>query len=180
MLKYIMLSAGLISMFTTVQSKASNLYGELDALYFASPGDFDGEQTMGLTLGWEINNHHSVEAEIQVNGLDSQKFGFEADADLISYLLGYRFTFAENGNVRYFSGLGVGYSRAEFSTDSTTREKQGVNMGFIRAGVEYDFSPNAYVTGELRYQHISDLSKNGVEYEIGDIPVVGVSFGYRF
>ena len=167
-------------MSASVASTAGSLYGELDALYFASPGDFDGEQTMGFTLGWALDKHHALEAEVQINGLDAQKLGFEADADLVSYLLGYRYTFAEQGKVRYFSGLGAGYSRAEFSTNTTTREKQSVNMGFVRAGVEYDFNPNAYVAGEVRYQHISDLSKNGVEYEIGGVPVVGASFGYRF
>ncbi|MDN3653329.1 outer membrane beta-barrel protein [Thalassotalea ponticola] len=161
-------------------SNTGKVYAELDALYFSSPGDFDGEQTMGLTLGYSLSERHSLEAELQVNGLDSQKYGFEADADLITYLLGYRYNFKSDGKLTYFAGFGVGYSQAEYFIDSENTVEQNVTIGFARVGLDYDFSANAYLSAELRYQHIPDLDKNQLNYDIGGVPVVGISFGYRF
>lgn len=80
----------------------SKMYAELDAMYFSSPGDFNGEQTMGLTLGYSPGKKHSVELELQVNGLDSKVYGFEVDADLVTYLVGYRYNFSEFNKLTYF------------------------------------------------------------------------------
>lgn len=162
------------------KANEGQIYTELDALYFSSPGDFDGEQTMGLTLGYAFDSNHAFEAELQVNGLDSQEYGFEADADLFTYLLGYRYNFAKDNNLTYFVGAGLGYSRAEFSTDADTRVEQDLTMGFARVGLDFDFTEKAYVSGELRYQHIPDLDKNGLKYEVGGTAAAGISLGYRF
>lgn len=179
--KYAILALGMTSTLALADSgDGGQIYTELDALYFVSPGDFDGEQTMGLTLGYAIDDKHAIEAELQVNGLDTDQYGFDADADLFTYLLGYRYNFAGNGDFKYFAGLGLGYSRAEFYTDATTTAEQDLTIGFARVGLDYDFNENTYMSGEIRYQHIPDLDKNNVTYDIGGVPVVGFSFGYRF
>jgi opacity protein-like surface antigen len=181
MYRYAVLSIAMASSVALADStERSQIYTELDALYFSSPGDFDDEQTMGITLGYSLDSRHSIEAELQVNGLDSQEFGFEADADLFTYLLGYRYNFSREGDFKYFAGVGVGYSRAEFYTDTSTKAEQDLTIGFARVGLDYDFSENAYISGELRYQQIPDLDRNNVKYDIGGVPVVGISVGYRF
>ena len=68
--------------------ESTGFYTELDALYFASPGDFDSEQTFGVTLGYDFNSKHALELEAQINGLDAAQPGYDVDADLISYLVG--------------------------------------------------------------------------------------------
>lgn len=179
--KYAGLMLAITSSFASAEAvQRGQVYSELDAMYFSSPGDFDGEQTMGLSFGYSFNNQHAIEAEIQVNGLDSEEYGFEADADLFTYLAGYRYNIERDNKFTYFVGGGVGYSRAEFYTALDVRAKQDVTVGFVRAGVDYDFSENAYVSGEIRYQNFSDLNKNDVKYDIGGVPVAGVSLGYRF
>ena len=181
MYKISMVALALIASQVTADSlEVNNQYAELDILYFSSPGDFDGEQTLGLTLGYQWSKKHAFETELQINGLDSQKFGFDADADLVSYLLGYRYNFNPSSQIRYFAGVGLGYTQAEYFVDPTNKAEQSLIMPFARVGVDYDFSPNAYVSAEFRYQHIPDIDKHEVHYEIGSVPVVGISIGYRF
>lgn len=162
------------------EAAAQGVYTELDVLYFTSPGDFDGEQTLGLTLGYALDDTHSVEAEVQINGLDSNKFGFEADADLITYLLGYRNNFLRTGNFDVFAGAGIGYSKAEFYVAPDAQTEQDLIIGFARVGADYSVSERFYLSGELRYQHTPDLDRQGVSYEIGGTAVIGLSAGYQF
>ena len=81
----------LIGMASTAAN--ADVYGVLEASYFAGVDDFDDEQSFGLTVGYDFNDKHSVEFEAQINGFDSTDPGFEVDAEVIPYLLNYNYTF---------------------------------------------------------------------------------------
>lgn len=95
-----------------------------------------------------LSDTHSVKAEVQINGLDSNKFGFEADADLITYLLGYRNNFLRTGNFDVFAGAGIGYSKAEFYVAPDAQTEQDLIIGFARIGADYSVSERFYLLGE--------------------------------
>ena len=160
--------------------ESTGFYTELDALYFASPGDFDSEQTFGVTLGYDFNSKHALELEAQINGLDAAQPGYDVDADLISYLVGYRYNGWQRDKYTLFMGLGVGYSNAEFNIRPTEETDDSVFMGFVRIGAAMALTEQLNLSAELRYQHIDDVESDGTKFEIGGVPVVGLSLGYSF
>ena len=162
------------------QADSDGLYTELDILYFTSVGDFDSEQTFGITLGYAFNDRHALEFEFQAHGLDSRDLGYQADADLLTYLAGYRYTFYSSGNLDYFAGAGFGYSNPEFNVSATQRVNDQMIIPFARLGANYRLSDSIYLAGELRYQSFEHLEFEQTRLETGGAAVAGISLGYRF
>lgn len=155
-------------------------YLEWDNLWFSGAGDFKTEQTTGFTLGYQWQPRHSAEFEIQINGLDSSAPGFEVDADLISYLAGYRYDFQRTEHYRLFVGGGVGISQPEFFVAEDQQVDDTVYMAFARVGIETRLWQSLILSGEIRYQYIDDLEHDTISYEIGGTTVIGLTIGYRF
>lgn len=112
----ITLTLCLITSTLLAETTERQFYTEIDALYLSSPGDFDGEQTMGFTVGYEWYNNQAIEAELQINGLDSMAPGYEVDADIFTYLVGYRYSLMRDQNRHVYLGFGFGIGDAEIAS----------------------------------------------------------------
>ncbi len=161
-------------------SANADFYGALKASYFAGVDDFDDEQSFGLTLGYDFNDKHSVELEVQVNGFDSTDPGFEVDADVITYLLNYNYVFWRDGKWKARVGAGAGWAEPEFGITAEKRGDDSIFVYQIGAGADYVISDSFSATFDVRLQDFDEFSDGGVSYDIGSPGVVSIGLRYDF
>lgn len=161
-------------------SYASNVYLNLNINYLSNVGDFDSEVSPGITLGYELNDYHALEFETQVNGFDRQEEGFDVDADLLTYLVNYRYTFNKSSDFLWYARIGGGISEPEFGLSASKRGEDSINVWHIGGGAEYALTDNLSLGVDLRYQDFGSIEDDNVSYEVGSPIVLGATIGYKF
>ncbi len=162
------------------EAATEGLYARLGATQFLSLDDFDDEQSFGLALGFGFADKHRVEFEYQVNGFDSQIRGFEADADLFTYLLNYKYSFYRGTSWNFTAGVGLGFSQPEFGTSADGRGDDSILVWQAKIGAEYAINSNCYAEASAGLQHFGEMEDNGVSYDVGTPVALGLALGYRF
>ncbi|WP_210396092.1 outer membrane beta-barrel protein [Motiliproteus sediminis] len=152
---------------------------KINTHYLWNSDEFDDEQSFGVALGYR-SAAHAIEVELQINGMDSSRPGFDVDADLITYAVNYDYHFGQGESLSYYAGIGVGYSEPEFYTSASMQGRDSITLWQARLGVEHQLSNRLFVGAELRYQDFGRIEDNGVSFQIGSPLSVGASLGYRF
>lgn len=176
--KHLAIASILIGLTST--SANAEFYGVLKASYFAGVDDFDDEQSFVLTLGYDFNDKHSVEFDAQINGFDSKDPGFEVDADVITYLLNYNYTFWQDGKWRARLGAGVGWAEPEFGITADERGDDSIFVYQFGAGADYVINDRFSATFDVRVQDFDDFGDGGVTYDIGTPGVASIGLRYDF
>ncbi len=161
-------------------SAHADFYGALKASYLTGLDDFDDEQTFGLTVGYDFNDKHALEFELQVNGFDSMDPGFEVDADVFTYLLNYNYTFWQDGKWSTRVGAGIGFADPEFGLSEDERGDDSIFVYQVGAGADYQFSDSFSAIFDVRLQDFGDMSDGDVTYDLGSPGVVSVGLRYDF
>jgi hypothetical protein len=161
-------------------SANAEFYSVLKASYFAGVDDFDDEQSFGLTLGYDFNDKHSIEFEAQINGFDSTDPGFEVDADVITYLVNYNYTFWKDGKWQARVGAGAGWAEPEFGVTADKRGDDSIFVYRFGAGVDYFINDRFSATFDVSVQDFDEFSDGDVSYDIGTPGVASIGLRYNF
>ncbi|CAG4884917.1 Porin family protein [Georgfuchsia toluolica] len=161
---------------TAATSASAQVYGEIG--YSALNADGDGVDvdlgTLGATVGYEINKNFAVEAMIaggvQDDDIQDPLFG-NINVDLkhtYGAFLKPKMNLGQNFEI--FARLGWAKTKIEANGGGVTDSDSESDFAY-GVGVQYSFSPKAYVTGG----YMNLLDKDGIEVDGWNIGV-----GYKF
>ena len=142
--------------------------------------DWDNENSFGVSLGYLFDDVHKLELELTINGFDTEKPGFEVDADMFTYMLNYQYYFKQIENWSFYAGAGLGIGDAEFFSAPGVRATDQVLTGQVGLGVDYNLSEDWLIGLGGRLQYFDDLKHNDFSLSGGTGGVIELSVGYQF